>query len=137
VAGYSGRPLAVKLGLREGARAALVAAPPGFEAALAPLPEGARLVEPVAPLDLALLFTRREAELSARFPALAAALTPAGALWVAWPKKAAKIETDLTEDVVRAVGLSGGLVDNKVCAIDEVWSGLRFVRRLADRPRKA
>ncbi len=79
-------------------------------------------------------FTRRRAELERRFPGLRRALDPAGGLWIAWPKRASGLETDLTEDVVREIALAGGLVDNKVCAIDETWSGLRLVYRLRDRP---
>jgi hypothetical protein len=85
-------------------------------------------------LDVVLFFVTRRAELERRFSALARALEPAGGLWIAWPKKTAGVATDLSENVVREVGLDNGLVDNKVCAVDDVWSGLRFVYRLADRP---
>ena len=86
-----------------------------------------------APLDVIQFFVTDQAELDRRFPALAAALATDGMLWVSWPKKASKVETDLSEDVVRDVALKGGLVDVKVCAVDEVWSGLKLVRRLKDR----
>jgi hypothetical protein len=80
-------------------------------------------------------FTRRRSELERRFAALKRALDPAGGLWIAWPKRSSGVETDLTEDIVREIALAEGLVDNKVCAIDETWSGLRLVYRLSDRRR--
>ncbi|HWM88044.1 MAG TPA: hypothetical protein VNO33_19455 [Kofleriaceae bacterium] len=135
MAGYSGTPLARKLGIKAGHRVVLVAAPAGFERNLEGLPDGvsfARQARGIA--DIILLFALRATDLAARFSALARYLDPAGGLWVAWPKKASGRATDLTEGVVRDIGLSTGLVDNKVCAVDEVWSGLRFVVRLADRP---
>jgi hypothetical protein len=136
LAGYSATPLAKKLGFKENFRAALVRAPRGFGATLGELPEGVRFVGPTRrPLDLILLFIGRRALLERDFPKLAPRLAPAGMLWVAWPKKASGVETDLTETVVRETGLALGLVDTKVCAIDETWSGLRFVVRLKDRPR--
>ena len=136
MAGYSGTPLVQKLGIKPGMRIAIRNAPEGFQAALTPWPAGAEITRPGgAPLDLVMLFTGRAAALEAEFAEAAAVLQPAGAIWVAWPKKAAKVPTDLTEDRVRAIGLAAGLVDVKVCAVTEVWSGLRFVRRLADRPR--
>ena len=136
MAGYSSTPLVRKLGFKEDSRAALVDAPAGFVATLGELPEGVRFVAPSrAPVDLILLFVERRARLEASFPRLARRLAPAGMLWVAWPKKASGVATDLTENVVRDTGLALGLVDTKVCAIDETWSGLRFVIRLKDRPR--
>jgi hypothetical protein len=84
--------------------------------------------------DVIVFFTRRRAELERRYDALKRALEPDGGLWVAWPKRASGVATDVTEDVVREIALARGLVDNKVCAIDETWSGLRLVYRLADRP---
>ena len=134
MSGYSGTPLPRKLGLAPGQRIAIVAAPDGFAESIAPLPEGARILARGDGLDLALLFTERRADLVARFAPLAARLVPSGMLWVAWPKQASKRATDLTGNVVREVGLAAGLVDVKVCAIDDTWSGLKFVRRLADRP---
>jgi hypothetical protein len=133
-AGYSGTPLAKKLGFKEGTRAALVGAPPNFRATLNPLPDGVRFFrEGDEPLDLVLLFGPRAAVLAVEFAGWSERLAPAGMLWVAWPKKASGVATDLTEDRVRAIGLAEGLVDVKVCAIDLVWSGLKFVRRLKDR----
>jgi hypothetical protein len=137
-AGYSGTPLPRKLGIREGSRVLLVAAPAGIPAALGELPAGVELVPAgAADLDVAVLFAGGEAALRTQFADLARALAPAGGLWVAWPKRSSGVATDLDENVVRAVGLEAGLVDNKVCAIDATWSGLRFVRRLLDRPPRA
>ncbi len=128
--GYSGTPLPRKLGLAAGQRVHLPGAPAGFAELLGPLPDGVRVLRrAVAPLDLVVAFTTSRADLARRLPALQAALTPAGALWVAWPKRAAKVPTDVTEDVVREVALPRGLVDVKVCAIDATWSGLKLVTR--------
>jgi hypothetical protein len=136
VAGYSGTPLAKKLGIKAGSRVALVRAPSGFdETTLAPLPDGVRVrTQARAAQDVVLFFATRRAELDRRFDGLAHAVAPDGGLWIAWPKRTAGVATDLSENVVRDVGLAHGLVDNKVCAVDDVWSGLRFVYRLKDRP---
>jgi hypothetical protein len=135
VAGYSGTPLSKKLGIEPGSRVALVRAPDGFERALEPLPDGVRVrTQARASQDVLLFFATRFAELERRFDSLARAITPSGGLWIAWPKGTSHVATDLREGVVREVGLSHGLVDNKVCAVDDVWSGLRFVYRLKDRP---
>jgi hypothetical protein len=132
--GYSGTPLARKLGVKEGARLALLGAPEGFDAELDPLPDGVRVLRRLAPgLDVAVLFVTTRAALERRFGAAAEAVAPAGGLWVAWPKRSSGVATDLTENVLRDVGLPYGLVDNKVCAVTEVWSGLRFVWRLENR----
>jgi hypothetical protein len=134
VAGYSGTPLPQKLGIKPGARLALVRAPEGFERELRPLPEGVRVrTQARAAQDVVLFFATRQAELERRFDGLARAIAPAGGLWIAWPKQTACVATDLREGIVREVGLAHGLVDNKVCAVDETWSGLRFVYRLNDR----
>ncbi len=135
MAGYSGTPLPKKLGIKEAAAVSLVAAPQGFaERDLADLPAGARLVDGgVAPIDVVVLFVEWMAGLEEQFAAQASRLTPAGGLWVAWPKRASGRPTDLSENLIRDIGLAAGLVDNKVCAIDDTWSGLRFVYRLADR----
>lgn len=133
-AGYSGTPLPQKLGIKPGHRVAFVHAPDGFAQTLGALPDGVVTVaDDAAALDLAVFFTTRADELPAAFRRLGRRVYPGGTLWIAWPKKAAKVATDLTEDVVRAVGLREGMVDVKVCAIDAVWSGLKFVYRLADR----
>jgi hypothetical protein len=136
-AGYSGTPLPRKLGIAPGLRVAALRAPEGFAAALGPLPEGVGIGSRArGPLDVIIAFERRRAELARRLPGLINALDPAGGLWVAWPKRASGVATDITEDVVRDLGLAAGVVDNKVCAIDETWSGLRLVIRLRDRPRR-
>lgn len=136
MAGYSGTPLAKKLGIKPGARVVALSSPAGFKALLGELPEGAHLAQgkPSTQTDVLIFFTRSATELKRRLPALKATLEPSGGLWVAWPKKVSGEKTDLVEDVVRAVALANGLVDNKVCAIDETWSGLRLVYRLKDRP---
>ena len=123
-----------KLGITEGSRVALVGAPHGFDRVLTPLPAGVRMLkQPRSELDVVVFFVTRRAELARRFPRLASALRCDGGLWVAWPKRTARVATDLSERDVREVGLAGGLVDNKVCAVDDVWSSLRFVYRLSDR----
>jgi hypothetical protein len=131
MAGYSGKPLGEKIGLKPNHRVALLHAPPDFQGALAPIPPGVAFSGSPAAADVALLFSRTAASLDADFGPVARALAPGGMLWVAWPKKASKQPTDLTEDVVRRIGLAAGLVDVKVCAIDDVWSGLKFLRRRA------
>ncbi len=128
-------PLAKKLGVKEGSRLLLVDAPPAFEGELGSLPPGAEIArDPTGPLELVLLFVRGEAELRQRFDEYAARLAPTGMLWIGWPKKASKVSTNLTFAVVQRIGLAAGLVDTKVCAINEIWSGLRFVTRVKDRP---
>ena len=135
-AGYSGTPLPRKLGIRDGSRVLLVGAPAGFSTTLGELPPGVELpAEGAVDLDVVVVFVVDLESLRAHFTALAAALQPAGGLWVAWPKRSSGVATELTENVVRELGLAEGLVDNKVCAIDATWSGLRFVWRLRDRPR--
>jgi hypothetical protein len=129
-AGYSGTPLWRKLGIRPGGRVGLVGAPEGFEAALEPLPNGVVVLRRGrAPLGVLIVFVTRRRALETRQAELATRLTPAGMLWVAWPKRASGVPTDLTENVLREVLLPSGMVDTKVCAIDSTWSGLRFVRR--------
>ncbi|HEX7168824.1 MAG TPA: DUF3052 domain-containing protein [Acidimicrobiales bacterium] len=127
--GYSGTPLAKKLGIGEGGSVALVGAPPSFGPELDPLPPGVRVRRRAGDADVVVAFFTRRAELERRIGALGANVFPAGGLWVAWPKRASKVPTDITEDVVREVALPLGLVDNKVCAIDDTWSGLRLVWR--------
>lgn len=136
MAGYSGTALSKKLGIGTGARVALVRAPEGFARELGALPDGVRVREHARGAnDVIVFFATRRAELERRFDSLARAVVPEGGLWIAWPKRTAGVATDLRENIVREVGLAHGLVDNKVCAVDEIWSGLRFVYRLADRPR--
>jgi hypothetical protein len=136
VAGYSGTPLAKKLGMKEGGIAAFRDAPAGFHNLLEPLPDGVRIKPRAsAPLDVLVAFFTGIGELERRLPALEKAIFPDGGLWIAWPKRSSGVETDLTEDVVRELALPRGLVDNKVCAIDETWSGLRLVHRIENRGR--
>ena len=132
--GYSGTPLARKLGITEGSRVALLGAPEGFDDELAPMPEGVTVLRRLgAGVDVAVLFVTERRDLERRFPAVAKAIFPAGGFWVVWPKRASKVPTDLTEDVLREVALPQGLVDNKVCAVTDVWSGLRLVWRKENR----
>src|SRR4029079_2993113 len=113
---------------------ALVRAPDGFERALNPLPDGRRRrTQARRPQDVVLFFATRRAELQRRFDRLARAISPAGGLWIAWPKRTACVATDLREGIVRELGLAHGLVDNKGCAVDDTWWGLRFVFRVRDR----
>jgi hypothetical protein len=133
MAGYSGTPLARKLGVRAGDRLAVLRAPDGF--AVVSLPPGVEVRRQARGLfDVIVSFHSRRADLVRRFPVLLRALGVDGGLWVAWPKRASGQPTDLTEDVVREVALPTGMVDNKVCAIDETWSGLRVVLRRELRP---
>jgi hypothetical protein len=132
---YSGTPLPKKLGIREGSEVLLVSAPKGFT--LGPLPPGTVVHRQArGPLDVIVAFATRRAELDRRFGALAASLEPAGRLWVAWPKKASAVRTDLTFEIVQRIGLDAGLVDNKSASIDEVFQGLQFVIRVKDRPKR-
>jgi hypothetical protein len=130
--GYSGTPLIDKLGIKPGARLKFVSEPKGFDALLGALPEGSRFAASGS-LDFAMLFAKAQSDLARGFSRLRDRLAPNGMLWVAWPKKTSGVDTDLTEGVVRTLGLESGLVDVKVCAIDDTWSGLKFVRRLKDR----
>lgn len=136
-AGYSGTPLPRKLGIRDGAVVAAVGAPAHFVDLLRPMPPGVRMrmdLRGRGPFDVMVVFVRSERELRSRFDRARARLHPAGGLWVAWPKQSSPLATELKDSHVRAHGLSTGLVDNKVCAIDDDWSGLRFVVRVEDRP---
>jgi hypothetical protein len=133
-AGYSGTPLVKKLGYAAGQRVLLSNPPPHYADLLGPLPDSIEFATRAAgPLDLIHAFFVKQADLAKRFPALAKSLAPAGMVWVSWPKRTSRVATDLTEDVVRRIGLAGGLVDVKVCAVDDVWSALKFLRRLKDR----
>jgi len=128
--GYSGTPLTAKLGIKAGHRVLLVGAPRGFEAGLV-VPPGARLSRRVGngPYDAILFFTSRRSTFEAELARMRGRMTPACGLWICWPKKASRVPTDMSGDVVREVALPTGLVDNKVCGVDEVWSGLRLVIR--------
>jgi hypothetical protein len=132
---YSSTPLAKKLGIKPGAEVALVGSPGGFRSSLAPLPEGVRVhSRPRGELDVIVFFTTQASELRRRLGSLGANLTPAGGLWIAWPKRSSTIRSDLSFDTVQRLGLHAGLVDNKSCSIDADWQALRFVYRLEDRP---
>ena len=133
MAGYSGTPLPQKLGIKPGVRLSVVGAPADFKHTLA-LPPGVERVGERAGFDVGIVFCMRLAELRKRLPPAMRRLEPSGGLWIAWPKRASGITTDVTEDRVRELALAAGLVDNKVCAIDDTWSGLRLVVRIADRP---
>ncbi len=129
-AGYSGTPLAKKLGLEPGMSLCAIDAPAGYRELLAPVPEGVRFVAKVAAsTDIVHAFFTRRAMLAGRLGALRAGIRPDAALWVSWPKKAAKVPTDVTEDVIRELALPLGFVDVKVCAVDATWSALKLVIR--------
>lgn len=136
MAGYSGTPLAQKLGFKEGFRAALVNPPNNFEKELGTLPANVEIfVENLRkPLDLVVLFTDSQRNLKREFPRLSRKLANNGMLWISWPKKSSGVATDLSENIIRKIGLDAGLVDVKVCAVNDIWSGLKFVYRLKDRP---
>ena len=135
-AGYSGTPLPRKLGIGEGDEVALIGAPERFEDTLGDLPDVASMHTDLADdarYDVILAFVTQRSELEAELPRLRARMAPACGLWIAWPKRASRMPTDMTEQVVRDVALPTGLVDNKVCAIDDTWSGLRLVIRRENR----
>jgi hypothetical protein len=128
--GYSGTPLARKLGIAAGSRVLVVRAPEGYADWLAPLPEGVRFDAKVSTaVDVVHLFVDRRAELKAQLDSLRTRIAPAAAVWVSWPKKASKVPTDITEDTIRELALPLGFVDVKVCAVTQVWSGLQLVIR--------
>jgi hypothetical protein len=133
---YSGTPLPKKLGIREGSSVFVVSPPDGFAGLLTPMPDGAKLLKKIVkPLDVAVLFATDRAELIEWFDRIAASLDTAGRLWVAWPKKASKVPTDIDFGFAQGIGLDGGLVDNKSASITDVFQGLQFVYRLEDRPK--
>ena len=134
MAGYSGTPLPKKLGIKEGSRIALVNAPKDFQSELGELPDNVQFIKrPTKSLDIILLFVLNERALTRDFAKLAATLVSNGMIWIAWPKKISGVATGLSEQLVREIGLNAGLVDVKICAINETWSGLKFVYRLKDR----
>lgn len=133
-AGYSKRSLAEKLGIKANSKISILNAPDGYEKTLGPLPDGVgQSSKPRDGLDFIQFFTKSKAELTTTFPKLKASLAMDGCLWISWPKGASKIATDLNGNIVRDIGLGAGLVDIKVCAVDEIWSGLKFVIRVKDR----
>ena len=137
MAGYSSTPLAKKLGIKEGSRVALVNAPKNFQAELGELPYQVEFVRRGAKsLDIILFFVVSEKLLARDFAKLAKNLVTNGMIWIAWPKKSSGVATDLMFQSVQRIGLDAGLVDVKICAVDETWSGLKFVYRLKDRPRR-
>jgi hypothetical protein len=131
--GYSGKPLPKKLGIKAGFRVRLANAPAEVCAELADALSECSVGEKKSALDFAMLFSQSRAELAKEFARMARQLAPAGMLWVSWPKKSSGVKTDVDENVVRGIGLDAGLVDVKVCAVTDVWSGLKFVRRVKDR----
>ena len=135
MAGYSGTPLPKKLGIVGDVVFTTLGEPPTFAPALGDYGEAVWQRSLLAPLDVVVAFVTARAQLTRLWPKITAPLTPAGAVWIAWPKKSSGVPTDITEDVLRDVLLPTGWVDNKVCAIDETWSGLRFVLRKELRPR--
>jgi hypothetical protein len=135
MAGYSGTPLINKLGIKESFRVGLVNPPNGFEKELAPLPKNVTITvgHLSKSFDLILLFVDSQKALKKEFPKQALKLVENGMLWISWPKKASGVATDLSDNSVRQIGLDAGLVDVKVCAVNDIWSGLKFVYRLKDR----
>ena len=130
--GYSGTPLPKKLGIKDGFRVRMANAPAEVRAELREALAGC-VVDDGNALDFAMLFSKSRSELTKEFSRMAKLLAPAGMLWVSWPKKSSGVASDLDENLVRGIGLDAGLVDVKVCAVTEVWSGLKFVRRVKDR----
>jgi hypothetical protein len=133
-AGYSKRSLIDKLGIKEGTKIAILNPPSDYNATLGPLPATVVAVKKLqAGMEFIHFFVKEQRELETKFPSLKQVLAKNGTLWISWPKRASKVETDLDENIVREIGLRNGLVDIKVCAVDEIWSGLKFVYRLTDR----
>ena len=132
MAGYSGTPLPKKLGIKEQFRVALLDLPVDVKGKLESALASCQIAED-QPVDFAIIFVKTANELKKQFPRFAKQLAPAGMLWVSWPKKASGMATDINENEVRRIGLEAGLVDVKVCAVNEIWSGLKFVIRLKDR----
>lgn len=134
MAGYSGTPLVKKLGIKPGQHIALLGGPPGYRKTLGPLPDQVNCAEQLSEkLDFIQLFATTQADLKRRFKEAQRCLAANGSLWISWPKKSSGMAPDLHENLIREIGLGLGLVDVKVCAVDETWSGLKFVYRLKDR----
>ncbi len=135
MAGYSGTPLPQKLGIKENFRIAFIGLPASVNAELNKALKSCHIVKDGrGPLDFAMIFVKTQTELKKQFADVSRRLAPAGMLWVSWPKKTSGVATDLDENKIRKIGLDQGLVDVKVCAVDEIWSGLKFVIRVKDRP---
>jgi hypothetical protein len=134
LAGYSEKPLFLKLGIKAGSRLGIFDAPPNFDKTLGPLPDGVTKTTALrGSHDVVILFAKSKKSLERRFDEVSKVVVPAGSFWISWPKKTSGVVSDLDENVVRAVGLGRGWVDVKVCAVDETWSGLKFVTRLSNR----
>lgn len=135
MAGYSGTPLIKKLGIKAGMRVVALNAPTDFSETLGMLPDGVEIIGKFESGHevMVIFFTTDRDVLEAEFGKLKAALATSGALWISWPKKASGVQTNLNENMVREIGLKNGLVDVKICAVDNIWSGLKFVYRLVDR----
>jgi hypothetical protein len=134
-AGYSGTPLAKKLGIKEGGTVCVLNPPGDYAKLAAPMPKGVKVVSRIdTKIDRVHIFATERVRLARAVEAVAAKIKPTAAIWVSWPKKASRVPTDITEDTVRQLALPLGLVDIKVCAVDEVWSGLKLVVRKANRP---
>ena len=132
--GYSGTPLIKKLGIKENSTVIIINSPKNYSRTLGSLPESISLNKQLkGKSDFIQFFTENKKELTGKFPDLKKHLNPSGSLWISWPKKSSKIDTDLDENIIREIGLKSGLVDVKVCAVDQTWSGLKFVFRLKDR----
>ncbi len=134
MAGYSGTPLPKKLGIKEGMDVVILDSPTGFDGTLGELPEGVEVNDKPGAADVFVIFSTQAADMDRKFHEAMGNIPPDGAIWVAWPKRSSGVDTDLTEDRMRELFLPTGMVDNKVCAIDEIWSGLRFVVRTENRP---
>jgi hypothetical protein len=132
-AGYSGTPLVQKIGIKAGDRFCVINAPNGFDKELVPIPEGAAEVNKGKNINVAIIFATKAAEMSKQVLAMRDRIEQNGMIWVSWPKKASKVPTDITEDVIRDWALKNKLVDVKVCAVNEVWSGLKLVIPVKDR----
>jgi hypothetical protein len=133
-AGYSKKSLVEKLGIKDGFTISIVAAPKNYATTLGKLPSGVKQSKKrEGPIDFLQFFCSKRSRLEDNFPTLKEALSPSGMLWISWPKASSGVSTDLSESVVREIGLRNGLVDVKVCAVDETWSGLKFVFRVKDR----
>ena len=132
--GYSGTPLPKKLGIKDGYRVEMIDAPAEVLAELKPALAACEVSrDGKGPLNFGMLFTKSKAGLATEFKRISKSMAPDGMLWISWPKKTSGVATDLNENIIREIGLAAGLVDVKVCAVTEIWSGLKFVRRLKDR----
>jgi hypothetical protein len=134
-AGYSGTPLVKKLGIKANVKALIIGEPKAYFDWIHPLPEGTKFLRkaPASEVDFIHLFVTEFKDFSSKFKAHSKILKKDGMLWISWPKKSSGVATDLDENIIRDFGLKNGLVDVKVCAVDETWSGLKFMFRLADR----